>query len=133
ILLKNRFVNVRIEHNNDLDNFLTPEELDIFLNAAEKYGDITEYTLTLLLAYTGFRKGEAHGLKWENIDFKNKTVTVERTRDDDGARSPKTKNSYRTIEVDDLVIKQLEKYQKWCIEKKFSFGLQLDKKNDYVF
>lgn len=133
ILLKNRFVNIRIEHNKDLDNFLTPEELDKFLNAAEKYGDITEYTLTLLLAYTGFRKGEAHGLMWKNIDFQNKTVTVERTRDDDGVRSPKTKNSYRTIEVDDIVIKQLEKYQKWCIKIKFSLGMQFDKENDYVF
>src|SRR5690625_6784104 len=70
---------------------------------------------------------------WKNIDFQNKTVTVERTRDDDGVRSPKTKNSYRTIEVDDIVIKQLEKYQKWCIKIKFSLGMQFDKENDYVF
>lgn len=133
ILLKNRFINIKIELDKDLDNFLAPEELKTFLDYAQKWGDITQYTLTLLLAYTGFRKGEAHGLQWKNVDFENRTLTVERTRDDWGTRTPKTRNSYRTIEVDDLVIVQLKKYQKWCIEVKMSQGIQLDKVNDYVF
>lgn len=132
ILLKNRFVSIKIENDNELDNFLSPEELDVLLTIAEECGTITEYTLTSLLAYTGFRKGEALGLKWENVDFKKKTLTVERTRDDHGPRTPKTKNSYRTIEVDDLVIEQLDKYRIWCIEVKMSLGMQ-HKDSDYVF
>lgn len=133
ILLKNKFISIKIENNEELNNFLTPEELNLFIGVAKKCGDITQYTLTLLLIYTGFRKGEAHGLRWGNVDFENKTLTVERTRDDQGTRTPKTKNSYRTIEVDDLVIHQLKKYQKWCIEIKMANGMQLDKVSDYVF
>lgn len=133
ILIKNKFSGIKFDIHKELDNFLAPDELNTFLNAVEKYGNLTEYTLTLLLTYTGFRKGEAHGLKWENVDFENNTLTVERTRDDQGTRTPKTKNSYRTIEVDNLVIAQLKKYQKWCIEIKLSQGLQLDKVKDYVF
>jgi len=133
ILLKNKFVSIKIENNEELDNFLAPEELNVFLDVAEMCGDITQYTLTLLLTYTGFRKGEAYGLKWKNVDFEKRTLTVECTRDNQGTRTPKTKNSYRTIEVDALLVAQLKKYQKWCIEVKMSCGMQLDKVNDHVF
>ena len=70
------------------------------------------------------------GLQWKNIDFKNKTIKIERTRDHFGERKPKTKNSYRTLLVDDLVIQQLENYQKWCKKTLFSYGQML---NDDTF
>lgn len=60
------------------------------------------------------RKGEACGLQWRNIDFLKNTITIERTKDDIGTSTPKTKNSYRKILVDRLVIDQLKKYQMWC-------------------
>lgn len=133
ILTKNRFSRIRIEQDKSLDNFLTPSELRFFLETAKVHGSISHYSFTLLLAYSGMRKGEAMGLKWKNIDFTKNTITIECTRDDYNERKPKTKNSYRTIEIDHEVMEQLETYRKWCIEKKLSMGLQLDKKNDYVF
>lgn len=133
IIPRNRFNKISIEQHDELDNFLTPEELNIFLEVAKKHENITNYTFILLLAYTGLRKGEALGLKWKNINLKEKTVTVECTRDRHGERPPKTKNSYRTIPIDDILINQLSVYQKWCIETKFSYGMKLDKENDYVF
>lgn len=72
------------------------------------------------------RKGEICGLHWKNIDFKNNIITIERTRDDIGTRTPKTKNSYRRILVDDLVIDQLKKYQVWCKQILLKHGKQLD-------
>ena len=60
------------------------------------------------------RKGEACGLQWRNIDFLKNTITIERTKDDIGTSTPKTKNSYRKILVDRLVIDQFKKYQMWC-------------------
>lgn len=133
IIPRNRFTKISIETEKRLENFLSPNELNIFLDSAKKYCNITSYTMVLLLAYSGLRKGEAHGLTWGNINFKDKTITVERTRDKNGSRPPKTKNSYRTIKVDNEVITQLKLYQKWCIEKKLNNGVQLDKENDYVF
>lgn len=133
IIPRNRFNKITIEKDEELDNFLTPEELNVLLDVAKKHDNITNYTAVLLLAYTGLRKGEVLGLKWENINLKDKTLTVERTRDRYGDRSPKTKNSYRTIGIDDIVVSQLSVYQKWCIEIKFSYGVKLDKKKDYVF
>lgn len=134
IIPRNRFNRITIEQSNDkLDNFLTAEELNTLLNVAKKHEDVTNYTLILLLAFTGMRKGEALGLKWNNINFKDKTITVERTRDGYGARTPKTKNSYRTVKVDGILIKQLEQYLTWCKELKFSYGLKVDSEKDYVF
>lgn len=65
------------------------------------------------------------GLQWKNIDFQNNTIKIEHTRDHLGERTPKTKNSYRTILVDDLVMHQLEIYQKWCKKLLFSYGCKL--------
>lgn len=88
--------------------------------------------MLLLLANTGIRKGEAHGLQWHNIDLNNKTIKIERTRDTDGARSSKTLNSYRTIYVDDITISQLKKYRSWCKRKLLTYGKPLND-DDFVF
>ncbi len=132
ILKENKFRSIKIKNDKSDNNFLTPNELIVFLKHAENIGNITEYTLTLLLVYSGIRKGEATGLKWRNIDFNNNTVTIKRTRDSKGPRSPKTTLSYRTIGLDPFVIKYLESYKKWCIKTKFSHGIPLSK-DDYVF
>ncbi|HLR59650.1 MAG TPA: tyrosine-type recombinase/integrase [Pseudogracilibacillus sp.] len=133
IIPRNRFTKITFEKEKKLDNFLSPKELRFFLNYTKIHCNITSYTVMFLLAYTGLRKGEALGLKWKNISFDNKSITVESTRDKNGLRSPKTTNSYRTIAVDNLLIKQLKKYQVWCIEKKFQNGVNLDKKEDLIF
>lgn len=78
------------------------------------------------------QKSEALGLKWDNIDFKNKTLTVERTRDFKGVRSPKKNRSYRTILIDEVLINQLKVYRTWYKETKLSFGKHL-KNDDFVF
>jgi len=50
--------------------FLTPNELNKFLDTAKSIENITNYTVALLLAYTDVRRGEALGLKWKHINFK---------------------------------------------------------------
>lgn len=133
IIGRNRFKKVSIEQNEKRKNFLTSVELNTLLDTTKEHATITGYTLTLLLAYTGMRIGEALGLKWGEVNFKTKEITVNCTRDYHGERSPKTSNSYRTIPVDDVLINQLIAYQKWCIVTKFKYGSKLDKKTDHVF
>lgn len=132
IIPRNRFNKITIEIDKKDDNFLTAEELKKYLVDATRLGTITTYTLILLLAYTGLRKGEALGLQWENINFEDKTLTVERTRDNDGARTPKTRNSYRTILIDETLITHLKAYKTWCKETMLSFGKHI-KEEDFVF
>jgi integrase len=133
IIPRNRFTKITIQGSEEVnDNFHTAEELKIFLAAAKQLENITNYTIILLLAYTGARKGEALGLKWENVDFYNKTITIESTRDKHGFRSPKTKNSNRTIRIDDSLIQQLTLYRSWCKQTMLSFGKRWSE-GDYVF
>ncbi|PAV29264.1 recombinase XerC [Virgibacillus profundi] len=132
IIPRNRFNKIVIEQEDQADNFLTAEELNIFLNAAKSSVTLTNYSLILTLAYTGLRRGEALGLTWDNIGFEGNTLTVERTRDKKGVRSPKTKRSYRKIIIDDALVKQLEVYKKWCKKTLLSFGKHL-KDDDYIF
>src|SRR5690606_24271374 len=132
IIPRNRFNKITIPVEAVNDNFLSVEELNVFLKAAKELENITNYTLILLLAYTGLRKGEALGLRWNLVNFDHNTITVTCTRDKKGTRSPKTKNSYRTIRVDDFLIHQLKLYRTWCKETKLSFGKHLSEE-DFVF
>ena len=136
LLTRNRFTKMTLSANEDAkeetDNYFSPADLNKFIHAAKEYENETNYTLLLTLAYTGMRRGETLGLQWKNIDFKNKTITIERTRDNKGARTPKTKNSYRTVPVDELLIRQLQAYRKWCLETKLYYGLKF-KDESFVF
>ncbi|MBF8418913.1 site-specific integrase [Heyndrickxia coagulans] len=132
IIPRNRFNKIVIPKEKQIDNFLTADELNVFLKTAKEIENITNYTMILLLAYTGVRKGEALGLKWEDVNLENATLSVKRTRDKNGAREPKTKNSYRVIPIDEVLILQLKRYQSWCKKTMLSFGKKL-KDDDFVF
>lgn len=70
--------------------------------AALKVGnEHPEGLLLLVLYYTGLRRGEALGLKWSDVDFREKTISVR--RDVDFATASlgelKTKNSRRKVPI----------------------------------
>ena len=55
---------------------LTPEQTDMLL--AEAKGT-SIYLFVLLGVYAGLRRGELLGLQWQDVDFENGTVTVQRS------------------------------------------------------
>ena len=114
-------------------NFYSREELLAFLAAYKKVDQPKRYTLFLLLAYTGLRKGEALSLTWRDIDFKRKTITINKTlaSGKNGARliqRPKTKASNGTISIDDTVINALKEWraQQNNILKRFGHIASID-------
>ncbi|WP_058306277.1 tyrosine-type recombinase/integrase [Gracilibacillus massiliensis] len=133
ILIRNRFNKITLTNlssekgNSAEENYLTTEELNKLLETTKQHADITTYTATMLLAYSGVRCGELLGLTWDDIDLDEKTINVNKTRDQWGTRSPKTANSYRTILIDNVLVQQLEAYKKWCRETLFRFGISLNK------
>lgn len=84
---------------NDI-RFLTLEEQETFLKAAQRSHNYRQYALLL---ETGLRTSELIGLTWDAIDWKKRTLTVNKTleyRHKDSfwrAGPPKTATSYRTI------------------------------------
>ena len=92
--------------------FLTVEEQQSFLFAAERSHNYNQYVLIL---ETGLRTGELIGLTWDAIDWKKRTLTVNKTleyRHKQGcwrAGPPKTLKSYRTIPLTNRAYELLKK------------------------
>lgn len=97
---------------------LSVTEQKIFLNIV--HGRYYE-PLYLLALSTGLRIGEITGLKWSDIDFERKELTVNRTlhyfKDSESNQcnyvfqSPKSKSSHRTIPLIDDTINVLKKHK----------------------
>lgn len=74
----------------------------------------------LLCLFTGLRVGELCGLKWGDIDFKNETVSVQRTvqrvnkhgKSEIVIGSPKSKSSNRTIPIPNFLLAILKTKRK---------------------
>ena len=85
-------------------SFLNPSEIDTML--ALFIGNVAELPVNLCAVY-GFRRSEVLGLKWEHIDFENRTITVTETLqqgvDGDYVDTSKTNSSYRTLPMTDSV------------------------------
>ena len=79
------------------------------------YFALFDQTFYRLLAFSGLRGGEALALTWKDIDFEEKTLTVNKnlsqTKNGFIVSSPKTKSSYRTISLDDKTIRTLKRWQ----------------------
>ncbi len=113
-------------------SFYTYEEFKLFL---EQENDLMYKCLWQTLYFCGLRCGEARGLTWDAIDFKNRRMTISKQVQDDLHKTgkyyigmPKTRDSYRTIPIcdalyDNLVLyhNQVKKYKRYNDEF-FVFG-----------
>ncbi len=92
---------------------LSPEEIASLLNSCR---DSSYYIPILIAICTGFRRGEVLGLKWEDVDFERKTISVERSLEETkefglGLKTPKTKSSRRVIPVGDYLLSELSRHR----------------------
>lgn len=102
----------------ELPSYFEKDELALFLKTVRKYGLFTDYLIFLILSYTGMRAGELVALKWRNIDFKKKTISITKTyyNPDNNTKNyvlvpPKTKKSRRKIVIDPEIINELIKHK----------------------
>lgn len=107
-----------------------PKEKKPFLNEHQAKDllkmveDNTQFNRIIkVLLYTGMRSGECLGLRWQDIDFENRTIHIENTLTDVGGKHwlqpPKTKTSNRYIALSD-VLADIFKEQKKHNEEKIS-------------
>lgn len=84
--------------------------------------------LLLQIAFnTGLRGGEICALTWNDIDFNNKTLTVNKTlitkpKGIFEIGTPKTQSSYRTISIGNTLINLLKKQKLFQKENKLKYG-----------
>ncbi|WP_027640190.1 site-specific integrase [Clostridium cadaveris] len=77
--------------------------------------NVTYYIITLLLLECGLRIGEAIGLTWDDIDFKNRTISINKqwkiiNKNKYGSGTTKSKNSNRIVPMSRNVYNSLKNY-----------------------
>jgi len=87
---------------------LTPEQVRQLLSAAR--GDRLEAAY-VLPATVGLRQGECLALRYEDIDFKEGTLTVRRTVWRNQVYPPKTSQSRRTIKLPKIALDALKRHR----------------------
>jgi phage integrase family protein len=118
-------------------NFLTKEELKEFLKLAQSATLSYFFPLVHLMSYTGLRQGEALALKWSDIDFENKKITVDKTavriKEKQTLQTPKTKNSKRVISIDPTTLSILKSWKKDQIKIYFKNGKHFEGDENFIF
>lgn len=88
----------------------------------------TKYKVAIILTvFTGVRLGELMGLEWQDIDFKNGIISINRSSQylsDMGifTKTPKTESSIREIAIPEFIVSLLEEYKLWYEEQKSIYG-----------
>ena len=81
--------------------------------------------------FTGARSGELIGLRWEDIDFENQEIRIERSIKMGEISTPKTENSFRVIDMLDSLVPYLE--AQYSLTGKFNSYVFLNKHNEHYY
>lgn len=101
--------------------FLTVEEQQKFMEVAKRSHNYAQYALLL---ETGLRTGELVGLTWDAIDWKKRTLTINKTLEYRHnqkywrAGPPKTQQSYRTIPLTNRAYEILWEVKERALDRK---------------
>ena len=105
------------------------EQTKILLENLEQLSiEDTKYKVAIILTvFTGVRLGELMGLEWQDVDFKNGIISINRSSQylaDMGVftKVPKTESSIREIAIHEFIISLLEEYKLWYEEQKSIYG-----------
>ncbi len=111
----------KIKHfdNQELKTFLD------YLNSLDsnKYRHFYEITLYKFLLATGCRINEALALSWSDIDLENAVVHITKTLNyKQEINSPKSKSSYRDIDIDRQTVSMLRQYKRRQVQEAWQLG-----------
>lgn len=103
-------------------SYLTIDEFNHFIKQEK---NVIYKCFFTILFFTGLRKGELWALKWENVDFQNKTLSTPCAYNPrNGAiTTPKTAKSNRIIFISDVVLETLKEMEKYKTDE-FVFGMR---------
>lgn len=98
------------------ENYLSKDELIVFLNALDNLDNMKQATFLHLLAMSGCRMGELLGLQWKNVFFNEGYIKIKQSLARGIGRrlyleTPKTKSSIREIPLDAETVKALKTWK----------------------
>lgn len=121
----------------ETENFYTKEQLRSFLECAENQPNYKVYAFFRLLAYSGMRKGEALALNWEDINFKENEISINKAVGQGVSQrlyiKPTKTNTKRTIKMDEATMIVLKEWKKKQQQAYLMLGYNTLQKNQLVF
>lgn len=94
----------------------TAQELGEFLAYVRESDEPRLYPLWLLMATTGLRRGEALGLRWQDVNLDKARISIRQTllavRHIPQFGQPKTKNGKRNISLDGFTVRTLRSHRR---------------------
>lgn len=110
------------KHISKIKNILTFEEFKQFDNIIKNRNDIITRLYFNFLYYSGARPGEISALTLSDIDFKNNTIDINKTRlRSKKTNSPKNNSSIRIVSMPSFLMKELQKILKNYPKNEFIF------------
>lgn len=110
------------------------EQCKFLLENLEKLNaDNIKYKVAIIITiFTGVRLGELMGLEWDNIDFRNGIISINKASQylsNKGVftKDPKTESSVREVAIPTFVVSLLEEYKLWYEEQKSLYDRIMDK------
>lgn len=96
------------------------ETVQKILSALEQESIKYEVYFKIIIA-TGIRRGECCGIQWNDINFKEKSIHIQRNVVKVGgekvfAKEPKTKSGNRYVYFSDTLASLLQEYKRFCLE-----------------
>lgn len=119
--------------------FWTKQELNVFFEKLKDFGNLKQLTFFRILAYTGMRKSEVLALQWQDIDFLHRKISITKTigMDENNKQylssTPKTRNSIRTITVDDETLNLLQQWRNQQKQEYLLLGYNTTSKEQFIF
>jgi len=118
-------------------NFLDSDQLKTFLEIAEKR-DLKQFAVFRLLAYSGMRIGEMLALSWDDVNFTDNTISVNKTlaKSESGSvmiNVPKTKTSKRVLDMDAETMQILHRWKVQQASYLLKRGINATQKSQLVF
>jgi integrase len=106
-----------------LARYLEKEDLKRFLHVVSEFGLPQDDVIFYLLAYTGMRVGELCSLTWSDLTSRDLSISKTYYNPTNNKQayvltSPKTESARRTIDVDERVVKMLERHRTRQLEDK---------------
>lgn len=129
---------IKYKNRKTTKDFYSKRELEYFLKILKENESLKWYTVFRLLAYSGIRRGEAMALTWEDVDFHENTLNIDKTlaQGEDNAlivQPPKSEESTRKISLD---LGTLQALKQWKIEQAeflLSLGFNAMQPNQLAF
>ena len=90
---------------------LSPSDINVLLCSVTNRKYKTLFTLAI---FSGARQGELLGLKWSDVDWDNNQIHIQRTYNKKTWYEPKSKTSYRRIDLGPEVMKALKRWKLEC-------------------